>query len=251
MSAENVELKQRKTECEILKKELQELEEQYHLAQTNQSIDDEDKLIIEIRKVCDVIDNIEKDIGEKALILSERRVIIEQKDIEISKQREIIAELDNKAKEIQYERERLQREINTNCVNHRDTKQRIDDNMRDTEELNKAKIVEKTHLHNILKEGDFLKEKLFNLQSTLETAKRQTKDLESRKSLAKSIKEEVNSLNARNNELQEQRNKFIKKIKEFETESGLLERKLEDIIVLIKMKEIGRASCRARVSPHV
>lgn len=249
-----MELEQREGEFAILNSQIQDLEHRFRILQDEKNrieIEAKNQEVIQIRKnenfknevqhLHVLLESAERDLRDKSSGLSTQKALVENRSVDINRLRKLVADLDEEGIRIQRTKVALQLELQAARDAHRLAEQGINRREEDAEMLKRSKGVEEARLRNASAEADELSRRLADLQTAVDSVERQCaqkdKDVIEMAQARRFAQEEVDSLSLKNNRLQDEKTALLTKIKDLDVQSRLENRKLDDMAVLIDVKE--------------
>lgn len=252
--AENLELEQRENEFAVLNSQIKDLEHRFRLLQDEKNRIEEqaknkeasqlnrhENLKQELQRMHLLVDNAEHELNDKLSELAAQKALIENRNVDITRLRKLVGDMDDESIRIQRARVNLEQELQVARDDRRLAEQGATRRAEDGEAIQRAREVEENRLRAALVEAETLSRRLADLQATVDSVERQCAQKEGEATtvgqMRRQAQGEVDSLSIKNNRLQEEKQALLNKIKDLEAQSRLADRKLEDITVLIDAKE--------------
>eukprot|EP00826_Nyctotherus_ovalis_P010384 TRINITY_DN12743_c0_g2_i1.p1 TRINITY_DN12743_c0_g2~~TRINITY_DN12743_c0_g2_i1.p1 ORF type:complete len:379 (+),score=78.71 TRINITY_DN12743_c0_g2_i1:376-1512(+) len=188
-----------------------------------------------------LLDSAEQELRDKLSALSTQKALIENRNVDITRLRKLVADLDDESIRIQRARANLQQELQDVRDARRFAEQTAARRAEDGDAIKRARDVEENNLRSAVAEAETLSRRLADLQATVDSVERQCEqkdgDVAAMGRMRRQAQEEVDALSVKNTKLQDEKQALLNKIKDLEAQSRLADRKLEDITVLIDAKE--------------
>jgi len=252
--AENLELEQRENEFTVLNSQIHDLAHRFRLLQDEKNrieVEARDKemsqlnrhesLKGEVQRMNVLLDNTEQELKKKLSELSLQKALIENRNVDITRLRKLVADMEDEGIRIHRARNDLQQELEAARNARRLAEQGATRRAEDGRAIRKAREVEESRLRSAVAEAEKLSKRLIDLQATIDSIERQSEQKDEEaiaiSKMKRQTQDEVDSLILKNNRLQEDKQALLNKIKDLEAQSRLADRKLEDISVLIDAKE--------------
>jgi chromosome segregation protein len=252
--AENIELEQRENEFAVLNSQIHDLEHKFRLLQNEKNrtevearnkeaaqLNQHESLKGEIQRMNLLLYDAEQELRDRLSELSAQKALIENRNVDITRLRKLVADMEDESICIHRARSDLQQELEAAHNARRLAEQGATRRAEDGEVIRRAREAEESRLRNAIAEAEKLSRRLVDLQATVDSIESQSaqKDEEAMaiSQMKRQTQDEVDSLTLKNSRLQEEKQALLNKIKDLEAQSRLADRKLEDITVLIDAKE--------------
>lgn len=224
----------------MLQEEKQRIESEARIRENSQIRKNED-LKAEVQRLHAILSGADRDLKDRSGDLSTKKAIAENRNVDITRLRKLVADLDEEGIRIQRTKTALQQELRAAYEDKRIAEQGANRCADDREQLKRVKDNEEDRLHSANVELDKLNRQLNALKIDVEAAEKQCSqkesDVLSMNQLKKNAQTEVEMLSVKNRRLLDDKDALIKKIKDLELQSRLAERKLDDVTVLINAKD--------------
>lgn len=252
--AENLELEQRENEFAVLSSQIRDLEHRFRvlqdeknrlqeeaLANENAQLNRHESLKSEAQRLHVLLDSAEQELRDKFSALSTQKALIENRNVDITRLRKLVADLDDESIRIQRARANLQQELQDARDARRVAEQTAARRAEDGDAIKRAREVEENRLRGAVTEAETLSRRLADLQATVDSVERLCEqkdgDVAAMGRARRLAQEEVDALAVKHAKLLDEKQTLLNKIKDLEGQSRLADRKLEDMTVLIDAKE--------------
>lgn len=254
LKAENFELKQKEHEYNVIKSQIADLEHRFKLVQEEKARMDTDNKEQEelqfrkseitqenLKRSSVALSGVEGEIRNQLAKLEAQKALIGDKDEEIIRLRKRLSDLANEAERIQRTKNSLELELKDAHDGHRSVERQVSGFIEESEQLKRAKAVEESRMREAEIEVEQLRRKLRDLQSMADMTEQdnfqKTRVLDEESKMQRYTQGEVTMLANKNRQLQDDNDRFLKRLSALEDELKFSNRRLDEMSLMIEDKE--------------